>query len=193
MRDLMVGVPVAGRTRAELEGLIGLFVNILPIRGDLSGNPTFEEFLDQIRDTTLSGYAHEALSFERMVELVNPTRDVGFNPLIQVTCQLFEENGTEGLQIEELAVERLALEIPSSRFDLSLDLTGQVDGLRGEFIYDADLFDRGTMEGLAEAFQALLCEVTQDPTCPVWAIPLRLDDRPPVGARAGEGAGEARA
>lgn len=172
-RDLIVGVPVAGRTTIELESLIGLFVNILPIRANLHGDPPFEEFLGQVWETTLSGYTHQALSFERLVQLVNPTRDLGRNPLVQATCQLFEEGGASGLELEGVAADPFKVDIPSSRFDLSLDLTREGGGLSGELCYDADVFDRATVDGLAASFLAVLKEVCLDPTQRISEMRLR--------------------
>ncbi|MFF3616782.1 amino acid adenylation domain-containing protein [Streptomyces sp. NPDC002580] len=171
-RDLLVGVPVAGRTRAELEGLIGLFVNILPIRADLGSEPAFEELLQQVRDTTLSGYAHQAAPFERIVKLVNPSRDLGLNPLVQATCQLFEDDGATALQLDEVTAESVPLDIRSSRFDLSLDLTRDGAGLSAELCYDADLYRRSTVAELAAMYEAFVREVARDPGVGVWDVPL---------------------
>ncbi|GAA1983371.1 amino acid adenylation domain-containing protein [Catenulispora subtropica] len=162
-RDLLVGVPVAGRTRSELEDLVGLFVNILPMRADLGGERRFVEFLDQVRDTALAAYAHQELPFERMVEAVNPDRELSLNPLVQVTCQLFEETGAEVFRVDGVTAESVQLDIPSSRFDLSLDLMRRGDGLSGELIYDTDLFEPEAVARLAEDYAALLREVSQDP------------------------------
>ncbi|MFD0634883.1 condensation domain-containing protein [Catenulispora yoronensis] len=167
-RDLLVGVPVAGRTRSELEDLVGLFVNILPMRADLSGEHPFEELLDRVRDTALAAYAHQEVPFERIVEAVNPDRELSLNPLIQVTCQLFEEAGAEGFRVEGVTAESLQLDIPSSRFDLSLDLMRRGEGLSGELIYDADLFEPEAMARLAEDY-ALLRELSERPGLPVPA------------------------
>ncbi|WP_156727717.1 non-ribosomal peptide synthetase [Streptomyces apocyni] len=185
-QDLLVGVPVAGRTRPELEDLIGLFVNILPIRGRLDDDPTFTDFLDQVRDTALSGYAHQAAPFERLVELVNPERDLGRNPLVQATCQLFEDSGAGELRIDGVVAESQRLDIPSSRFDISLDLTRQDGGLAGELCYDTDLFGRETMSRLAAAFATFLREVRTDPCRRVRDVPLPPGcDAEPLASRLG--------
>ncbi|NUP49821.1 MAG: amino acid adenylation domain-containing protein [Catenulispora sp.] len=170
-RDLLVGVPVAGRIRSELEDLVGLFVNILPMRADLGGELSFGGLLDQIRDTALSAYAHQALSFERMVELANPDRELSANPLVQVTCQLFEESGAEVFQVDGVTAESVQLDIPSSRFDLSLDLMRQGDALSGELIYDTDLFEPDAMARLARDYCELLREVTMEPHRPMTTAP----------------------
>ncbi|MER7759600.1 amino acid adenylation domain-containing protein [Streptomyces sp. NPDC097619] len=173
-RDLLTGVPVAGRTRTELEGLIGLFVNILPLRADLTGDPTFEELLHRVRDTALAGYAHQAAPFERIVEAVNPTRDLGLNPLVQVTCQLFEESGAAGLDLAGVTAESVPLDVPASRFDLSLDLTRDGAALSAELVYDTDLYDRETVTALAEAFTAFTTAVAGDTGTRVHRVPLPL-------------------
>ncbi|MFF4977920.1 amino acid adenylation domain-containing protein [Streptomyces sp. NPDC001083] len=166
-RDLLVGVPVAGRTRSELEGLIGLFVNILPIRGILDESLPFDAFLSRVHDTVLSGHAHQTAPFEQIVERLNPARDLGLNPLVQVTCQLFENSGAEALDLPGVCVESVPLDVPSSRFDLSLDLTRDGEGLSAELCYDADLYRRSTITDLARAFEAFVHEAGRDPVAPI--------------------------
>ncbi|MEU5307920.1 amino acid adenylation domain-containing protein [Streptomyces sp. NPDC021562] len=182
-QDLLVGVPVAGRTRAELEGLIGLFVNILPIRGSLDETLSFDAFLSQVHDTVLSGHAHQTAPFEQIVERLNPTRDLGLNPLVQVTCQLFEDSGAEALDLPGVDTESVPVDVPSSRFDLSLDLTRDGEGLSAELCYDADLYRRSTITELAEAFQAFVHGAGRDPGATIAQI------APLAGDRAGD-AGE---
>ncbi|MEV5317706.1 amino acid adenylation domain-containing protein [Streptomyces sp. NPDC052687] len=179
-RDLLVGVPVAGRTRADLEGLIGLFVNILPIRGSVDESLSFDAFLSRVHDTVLAGHAHQTAPFEQIVERLNPARDLGLNPLVQVTCQLFEDSGAEALDLPGVGVESVLLDVPSSRFDLSLDLTGDGEGLSAELCYDADLYQRETVTELAEAFQAFVRSAGRDPGAPIGRI------APPAGDRAGD-------
>src|SRR6202007_2331296 len=82
--DMVIGCPVANRNRAEIEGLIGYFLNTLPLRGDFSGEPTFREALRRVRQTALAAYAHQDLPYERLVEELNPARDASYNPVFQV-------------------------------------------------------------------------------------------------------------
>ncbi|WP_250298286.1 condensation domain-containing protein, partial [Streptomyces sp. A 4/2] len=174
-RDLLVGVPVAGRNRAELEGLVGFFVNTLPVRGDLRDDPTFEELLSQVRQATLSAYAHQDVPFDRLVEALNPARDLGVNPLVQVTCQLLEGEVAADLRLDGISVSPYQVDVASSRFDLSLDLSRHDGGLRGDLVYDADLFENASMGRLAECFQTLLHEVVRDPGRQVSELPLLSD------------------
>ncbi|WBO65115.1 non-ribosomal peptide synthetase [Streptomyces camelliae] len=174
-RDLLVGVPVAGRTRAELEGLIGFFVNTLPVRGDLRDDPTFEQLLSRVRQAILSAYAHQDVPFDRLVEALNPARTLGINPLVQVTCQLLEGEAAADLRLDGISVSQYHVDVASSRFDLSLDLTRHGGGLQGELGYDADLFEPASIRHLAECFQTLLHEVVRDAGRQVSELPLLSD------------------
>ncbi len=109
-QDIVVGSPVAGRNRTELEGLIGFFVNMLPLRTDLSGAPTFRELLGKVRETTLDAYAHQELPFEKLVEELQPERSPSHAPLVQVVFVLQNTPRTPlelpGLTAQSIAVER---------------------------------------------------------------------------------------
>ena len=109
--DIAIGCPIAGRTCAEVEGLIGFFVNTLVMRTDLSGDPTFGELLRRVRETALAAYAHQDVPFETIVDALHPARDLGRNPLFQVAFQLFSR--------PQLAGERPALSgvVPASKYD----------------------------------------------------------------------------
>ena len=120
--DVIVGSPIANRSRIELEPLIGFFVNTLVLRADLSGNPSFREFLLRVRDVCLNAYAHQDLPFEKLVHEIQPERDLSRNPLFQVMFVV--QNATSPFGgISGLRVEPFELEITRSPFDLSLFLT----------------------------------------------------------------------
>src|SRR5262249_55215037 len=126
--DIAVGTPVANRNRAELEGLIGFFVNSLVLRTDLSGNPRFRELSGRVREVALDAYAPQEFPFEKLVRELKPERDMGHNPLFQVHFQLFNDRGNFDepgpLDGEDLEIERGA-----AIFDLALDLWEYSDGL----------------------------------------------------------------
>lgn len=154
-QDIMLGTPVANRNRKELERLIGYFSNMLVLRADLSGNPTFHEALLRVRDVCLDAYTHQDLPFERLVEELQPERDRSRNPLFQVMFALQNEPMSKaempGLEIEELEVHS-----GISRLDLSLNMTELQHGLVGEVEYSTDLFSAETIAGLVERYSALL-------------------------------------
>ncbi|HEX7243606.1 MAG TPA: amino acid adenylation domain-containing protein, partial [Longimicrobiaceae bacterium] len=164
--------PIAGRTRLETEPLIGFFVNTLVLRTDLSGEPTFGELVGRVRETTLGAYAHQEIPFERLVEELAPERSLAHTPLFQAMLVLQnEERG--GLRMGEVEMETLAAgggEI--AKFDLTLGLVEDEWGVRGSLSYRAELWDRATMERMAEHFARLLEGAVRSPSVPVGELPL---------------------
>ena len=142
--EVLVGTPIAGRNRAETEALIGFFVNTLVIRGDLTGNPTFREFLGRIRERSLEAYAHQDLPFEKLVEQLHPERDLAHPPLFQVMFA-FENYPTALPKTGELSVENVEFETQVSNFDLTLDMALQDKGLGASMEFNTDLFDAATI------------------------------------------------
>ena len=169
--DILVGIPIAGRNNPELENVIGLFVNMLPMRTDLSGNPTFRELLDRVRETALGGYEHQDLPFEKLVEVMQPERDTSYSPLFQVMFHLGNLD-IPSFNLPGLKLTPLDADTGTSKFDLTLDLTESAAGLKGHFDYSTDLFDRVTIERLSERFQVLLNAVVADPETPISSLPL---------------------
>ncbi|AUX42315.1 peptide synthetase [Sorangium cellulosum] len=160
--DLLVGVPVANRTRKEIERLIGFFVNTLVLRSDLSGNPTFDALLRRVRQTTLDAYAHQDLPFEQVVEAVRPERNLSHHPLFQVMFDL-QDADDEVMRLEGLEVEPLEPERVTSMFDMSVTLQELDGGLRGTIEYNTDLFADSTIRRLIEHFTTLLRLVAAAP------------------------------
>ncbi len=169
--DVVVGTPVAGRTRAELEGLIGFFVNTLALRTDLSGDPTFPELLHRVREATLDAYAHQDVPFERLVEVLQPERDLSRNPVFQVLFVLqgapLRAEDAGGLHMEPEEVEGTA-----AKFDLTLALEERDGGLAGVIEYAAELFDAATIGRMAEHFGVLLGALAADAGRRVSALPV---------------------
>jgi amino acid adenylation domain-containing protein/FkbM family methyltransferase len=169
--DVLVGTPVAGRDRLELEGLIGFFVNTLVLRADLSGDPTFRELLAQVRRNALEAYAHQDLPFERLVEAMQPSREAGATPLFQVMLSL-QNTPEEELHLAGLSVSPLEIDVPTAKFDLTLDLREDGGGLAGTLEYDADLFDPGTISRMLGHFRILLEGIAALPEARISELPL---------------------
>jgi len=159
--DLAVGVPVAGRSRPELEGLVGFFVNTLVLRGDLSGQPSFREYLARVRERALEAYAHQDLPFEKLVEELAPRRDASRNPLFQVMFVL-QNTPQERWQLPGVQVEPLAIDTHSAKFDLTMELTEAEGRLLGVLEYATDLFDAATAERMLGHFRVLLESIVAD-------------------------------
>ncbi|MFY4721401.1 amino acid adenylation domain-containing protein [Streptomyces sp. LaBMicrA B280] len=172
-RDVVVGVPISGRHRPELEALIGFFVNTLVMRTDCSGDPRFVDLLGRTRDTALGAYEHQDLPFEQLVEELAPTRDLGRNPIVQVMFQLNDVPLPE-LDLPGLRVDSFAPVDEVTRFDLSMFLVESGGGLEGQVVYSADLFEEKTVVRLAEGFVRALGAVAADAS-------LRLSQLPVLG------------
>jgi len=162
--DLVVGTPIANRTRPELEGLIGFFVNSLAIRAGLEGDPSFVELLARVRETCLGAYAHQDLPFERLVEELRPERDTGGNPFFQLVFAL-QNAPASPLELEGIEVGRLELGHHTVRFDLECHLWPEAGRLAGYILYDADLFDGTTIERMVGHWGRLLEAVVEGPEC----------------------------
>jgi amino acid adenylation domain-containing protein len=169
--DIVIGTPIAGRSRLELEGLIGFFVNTLVLRADLSGNPRFCELLAQVRDVTLGAYAHQDLPFDKLVEALNLQRDRSRHPLFQVMFAL-QDTPDEKLQLNEVALESLPADAGMTLFDLSLELSETPQGLTGRLEYSTDLFEAATISRLIGHSQTLLEGIVANPEARLSELPL---------------------
>jgi amino acid adenylation domain-containing protein len=173
--DVIVGTPVANRTRRETEGTIGLFVNTLALRADLSGAPSFREVLGRVREAAMGAYAHQEVPFERLVEELRVERDLSRSPLAQVMFSFFSA-AQDAPSLPGIEVETLDAGGSISKLDLLLALSDEGDGLAGALEYDADLFDGGTAERIARHFGTVLRAVTADVDAPVHRIALLEGD-----------------
>nr|WP_280950027.1 non-ribosomal peptide synthetase [Methylocystis bryophila] len=169
--DVSVGTPVANRRRVELEGLIGFFVNTLVLRTDLSGDPSFRTLLARVRETALGAQAHQDLPFERLVEEVQPVRDLSRDPLFQVMFVL-QNAPMQELTLSGLRAEPVATESGASKFDLTLAVIDTGEGLNASFEYATALFDAGTIERLAGHYCTLLEGIVADPERRLSELPL---------------------
>ncbi|HEX6290016.1 MAG TPA: condensation domain-containing protein, partial [Herpetosiphonaceae bacterium] len=169
--DLIVGSPVAGRTRAETEGLIGCFINTLPLRMDLSGNPTFRELLARVRALCLAAYQHQDLPFEKLVEDLQLTRGLGDTPVFQVMFALRQQSQAL-VRLPDLTMTAEALHNGTAKFELTLDLVETPAGLSGWIEYSTDLFDAATIARMAGHYQTILEQIVAAPQPRIAALPL---------------------
>ncbi len=175
--DIPIGSPVAGRTDEALDDLVGFFVNTLVLRTDLSGDPTFRELIDRVREVDLAAYAHQDVPFEHLVEVLNPTRSTSRHPLFQVMLT-FQNTEQAEMRLDGLAVAAEATPATTAKFDLSLSVRetsgpdGAPAGLAGTFEFAADLFDRVTVEELSARFGRLLGAAVADADRPVGGLEI---------------------
>ena len=169
--DIVTGTPVAGRPRAEIENLVGFFLNMLVLRVDLSADPTFRQLLARTRQTCLDAYAHEDLPFEMLVEELKPERNINQNPLFQVSFVLqnfpkapFESAGITAVEMD--------IDPGIARFDLHVFISEEEGGLKGYFEYNTDLFDAATIERMIGHFQILLDGIADNPNKHVSELPI---------------------
>jgi amino acid adenylation domain-containing protein len=169
--DIVVGSPIANRNRSELEGLIGFFVNSLVLRSDLSGNPTFWELLDQVREVTLGAYAYQDLPFEKLVHDLNQARDLSHHPLFQVAIAL-QNTPIQALELPGLSLEQFEFDPGTTRLDLELHFWQGSEGLKGQITYSTDLFEPTTIDRLLTHFQTLLEGIIAHPEQPLSDLPI---------------------
>ncbi|HAM52622.1 MAG TPA: non-ribosomal peptide synthetase, partial [Nitrospiraceae bacterium] len=169
--DVAVGIPIANRNRVEIEGLIGFFVNTLVMRTDASGDPVFRELLKRVRKTTLDGYAHQDLPFEKVVEELQPVRDRSRNPLFQVLFVL-QNMPVSNLQLSGLTLSRLETESTTTTFDLEVHFWETTEGLKCTFVYDSDLFAAATIVRMTGHYQRMLEGIVANPETRLSQLPL---------------------
>ena len=171
--DIAVGVPIAGRSRPELEGLIGFFVNTLVLRGDLNGDPSFVDYLARVRTCSLDAYAHQDLPFEKLVEDLAPSRELSRNPLFQVSFAL-QNTPPPDWRLAGLDVQAIqGIVDNNAKFDLYLAVTESAGQLVGRFEYSAALFDPATIENMVAQWRTLLAAIVANPAERVSRLPLQ--------------------
>jgi amino acid adenylation domain-containing protein/non-ribosomal peptide synthase protein (TIGR01720 family) len=169
--DLLVGTPVANRTQAATEKLVGFFLNTLVLRARVEPELPFRALLHRVRETALEAYAHQEVPFERLVQELSPERDLSRSPLFQVMFTL--QNASSGtFTLPGLDAAPVSAEIDTSKFDLTLILTDRSDTLAGFFEYATDLFDPATIGRITEHFVTLLAGAVAAPETPLHALPL---------------------
>ncbi|MCP4181645.1 MAG: amino acid adenylation domain-containing protein, partial [bacterium] len=161
--DICVGSPIANRTRSEIEPLIGFFVNTLALRSNLSEDIRFVDLLKQVKQTTLDAYDNQDMPFEKVVDIVQPGRNLSYSPLFQVMMVL-QNNPASELSFGELSLKPVEFESTISKFDLTLNFTETTEGLVGGIEYNTDLFDKARIERMTEHFNVLVESIISNPT-----------------------------
>ena len=167
--QILVGSPIANRTRSETEQLIGFFVNTLVFKADFSAADDFKSLLKQVRENTLQAYAHQDLPFEQLVEALQPERDMSHSPLFQVAF-ILQNAPFERLQLKHLTVEPFQPENPTAKYDLTLYTSESDEGIVTFWEFNTDLFEEATIRRMMEHFRNLLTAVVKEPGQKVDAI-----------------------
>lgn len=166
-----VGTNILGRDRVEFENLIGYFANVLALRADLSGNPTFRELLERTRQTVVEGFAHREIPFEKIIWDLSRTRDESRTPIFQVLFQVTQV-ALRDIHLASLQVTPLFFDPATSEYDVSLDVRDFPDGMSCAFRYSTDLFDRVTMKQFSKHYEQLLREVLKNPDARLSSLSL---------------------
>jgi acyl carrier protein len=170
--DIAVGSGIANRNRVEIEGMVGFFVNMLVLRTDLSGDPSFRDLLGRVREVCLSAYAHQDLPFEKLVDELAPERNLSHEPLFQVVFEVQNFPVRASSHPDGLRLRPTELEGRSAKYDLSLYFWGETEPLSGYFEYSTDLFEAATIERMLSHYQSLLQVVTSDPDERLSELPI---------------------
>ncbi|MEV6767679.1 non-ribosomal peptide synthase/polyketide synthase [Nocardia sp. NPDC051030] len=180
LRDIAIGVPVAGRGDRALDDLIGMFVNTVVLRTEVDAKAAFGDLLRQVRDRDLAALAHADVPFERVVEAIGRPRTNSYTPLFQVMLA-FQNMAVDRIELPGLSVEALEPELSEAKFDLQLtgveryDDRGRVTGLRMQLTYATDIFDAGTVRLFADRLLRVLRTVAEDPAVAIRSIDIRTD------------------
>ena len=169
--DILVGTPVANRNRVEFEGLVGFLVNTLVLRTNLSGDPNFRELLRRVREMTLEAYAHQDLPFEKLVEMLQPERNLSYSPVFQVMFSLRNLHA-EVPPLGGLKVEEIDCDPGAAQFDLTIEVIERPEGLSCLAIYRTDLFEAETVRRLLGHYQTFLEGAVKDPDSRLSALPI---------------------
>jgi hypothetical protein len=176
--DIIIGAAVANRNRAEIEPLIGFFVNMLPMRTDLSGNPRFTELLRRVKETALDGYAYQDIPFEKLVEEIRPERLARQMPLFNVAFGV-QNAPRENLTLKDIQVRPMVAAQEGARLDLTLWITESAEGMGCRWTYSKDLFEDGTILRMQTHFETLLFNIIDRPDARLTT--LEISSRPEIG------------
>ena len=170
-QDIVIGSPVANRKRNEIESMIGFFINLLGLRVDLKGNPTFLELLGRVRQVALDAYNNQDVPFAQVVEALQPERNLSYSPLFQALL-ILQNMPAESLNFPGLEVSSMRVEHGTSKYDLTLMVEETEAGLVADFEYNGDLFERETIVRMIGHFQVLLNAIASHPEQAISELPL---------------------
>jgi hypothetical protein len=173
--DVIVGTAVAGRNRAEIENLIGIFINMLVLRTDLSGNPTFLELLTRVRNVTVEAYAHQNVPFERLVEALQPARVLSRSPFFQIAFGV-DYQPVRKFTLPDLELSPISFPTELSRYDLTLWVFESDADLTASWTFNTDLFTPETIARLQARFETLLSSIVKEPETRLLALEIFSDD-----------------
>jgi len=173
--QIVIGTDVANRTTTETERLIGFFINLLALRTDLSGNPTFRELLARVREVALGAYAHQEMPFDKLVQELQPERSLSHNPIVQ-TLFVMQNLPPKERNLAGLTLSPFELPLTRSKFDLAVFVVDRPEELTTYWIYSTDLFDATTIHKMARHFEALLANAANDPDLRIGAIQYLSDE-----------------
>ncbi|MDY6935439.1 MAG: amino acid adenylation domain-containing protein [Spirochaetota bacterium] len=172
--DIIIGSPIANRNNANIEPLIGFFVNVLPMRSDFSDNPIFSDLLLQIKRTALGAYANQDYPFDKLVEILNPVRDMSRSPVFDVVYEYREGLDVffAGLDSDEISVKNITGDDPMAKFDIFVTINDISEEMIMQFEYNADLFNRPTIERIMGFFLNLIREIPKSHNRPISEIDM---------------------
>ena len=176
--DVVIGSTIAGRSRAETEGLIGFFINALPLRTDLWGDPSFLELLKRVHEVCLGAYTHQDAPFERIVEAINPNRDLSRNPLFQIMFNMADVT-ERVLQLAGCEVKKESFIDPEAKFDITLYAPEKDAAIELAIVYNADLFSESRICIMLEQLRYLLSQLAERPQVSIAEYTLLLPSMPP--------------
>ncbi|WP_442937032.1 amino acid adenylation domain-containing protein [Nostoc sp.] len=177
--DILIGSPIAGRNRSEIEGLIGFFINTVVLRTDFADNPSFRSVLNRVRQMALDAYAHQDMPFEKLVEELQPERDTSRNPLFQVWFNMLNFRDIQ-LELPGVAIEPVSMLETASKFDLTLYVTEQNQGIKLDLVYNTDLFSSERMMEMLHQFHHLLNQIVAAPESQISLYSLVTPEARPL-------------
>ena len=167
--DIPIGTPIAGRTDQALDDLVGFFVNTLVLRVNTDGDPSFRDLVARVRERSLDAYAHQDVPFERLVEALNPTRSLAYHPLFQ-TMLAWQNAPVSDVELPGLSVAEQPVGTGTAKFDLWISLTEEADGIHGQTEFNAEVFDRATVNSILGRLVVLLRQAVADPNRSLSAL-----------------------
>ena len=175
LTDICVGTAVARRSRPEIEDAIGCFINTLALRTDLSGDPRLVDLLRRVRETCVEAFGRQDAPFEKLVEELQPERDMSHTPIFQVMLVLHAEDTRKVASLGDVEMTALEYHAPTAKLDLTLELKDMEDGLEGWFEYSTDLFEESTIGRMASQLEVLLSSIAEMPEQRISELPILPD------------------